>query len=67
MAKIATKYIKSKYKYVQNLKANGKDYWTLNIIGVSKIKFESERQAAIAVDKYFISRGKKPINILVAK
>lgn len=67
MAQIAAKYTKSKYKYVQNLNMNGKDYWTTNIKGVAKPKFETEREAAIAVDKYFISKGKKPINILKAK
>jgi hypothetical protein len=67
MAQITAKYTKSKYKYVQNLNMNGKDYWTINIKGVSKPKFENEREAAIAVDKYFISKGKKPVNILVAK
>lgn len=67
MAQIAAKYTKSKYKYVQNLNMNGKDYWTVSIKGVSKPKFETEREAAIAVDKYFISKGKKPKNILVAK
>jgi len=67
MACTATKYYKSKYKYVQNLKRNGKDYWTLNIPGVSKIKYETERAAAIAVDKYLLSKGKEPLNILVRK
>ncbi len=62
-----TKYTKSIYKYVQNLNQDGEDWWTLNIRGVSKPKFKTEREAAIAVDKYFISKGKKPVNILVKK
>lgn len=66
MARVA-KYTKSKYKYVQNLNTNDKDYWTVNIKGVAKPKFETEREAAIAVDKYFISRGKSPVNILKPK
>jgi hypothetical protein len=67
MACIAAKYSKSKYKYVQNLNLNGKDYWTVNITGVSKPKFETEKEAAIAVDKYFLSKGKDPVNVLVRK
>lgn len=64
---ISAKYTKSKYKYVQNLNKDGKDYWTVNIKGVSKPKFETEKDAAIAVDKYLISKGKEPVNILVRK
>lgn len=67
MAQIARRYNKSKYKYVQNLKANGKDYWTHSLPNVTRVKYDSEREAALAVDKYLISKGKNPINILVRK
>lgn len=67
MAQIARKYFKSKYKYVQNLKCNGEDYWTHSLPNVTRVKYQTEREAALAVDKYLLSKGKKPVNILVAK
>ncbi len=67
MAKINRKYYPSKYKYVQNLKKDGNDVWCINMEGVSKAKFDTERQAAIAIDKLLISKGKEPVNILVRK
>lgn len=67
MARITRKYYPSKYKYVQNLKQDGKDVWCINMTGISKAKFDTERQAAIAVDKLLIKKGKEPVNILVRK
>lgn len=67
MTQIARKYYPSKYKYVQNLKKDGKDVWCVNMPGVSKAKFDTERQAAIVVDKLLIGKGKEPVNILVRK
>jgi len=67
METIARKYYPSKYKYVQNLKKDGKDVWCINMKGISKAKFDTERQAAIAVDKLLIGKGKEPVNILVRK
>lgn len=60
-------YRKSKYKYVQNTRLNGKDYWTLNIKGSTRKKFKSERDAAIGADIHLILNGKEPVNILKPK
>ena len=35
--------------------------------GVGRNNFATEREAALAVDKYLISKGKQPVNILKAK
>jgi hypothetical protein len=37
------------------------------MLGVGKDSFDTERLAAIAVDKLLISKGKEPINILKRK
>ncbi len=67
MAQKAAKYNGSKYKYVKYLEVNDKGYWALNYPGVSKISYPTEREAAIAIDKYLIKKGKEPVNILVRK
>ncbi len=62
---------KSKYKYVDffkpKTKSDGAGYFKMNIKGVKKKVFKSEREAALAVDKYLISIGKNPVNILKKK
>jgi hypothetical protein len=67
---MATKYKaggKSKYKYVSlEWDSNGKERWIINIQGNRK-PFDTEREAAIAVDKKLISIGKEPVNILIRK
>jgi len=67
---MATKYKtggKSKYKYVSlEWDSNGKERWIMSIYGNRK-PFDTERQAAIAVDKKLIEKGKEPVNILVRK
>ena len=67
MAQNASKYEGSKYKYVKRLHTNDNIYWALNIPNVTKKSYPTERDCAIAVDLYFISIGKKPLNILKAK
>lgn len=67
MTMISRKYYPSEYKYVANMKQNGKDGWCVNMAGISKSTFNTERQAAIAVDKIMIRNGKDPVNILVRK
>jgi hypothetical protein len=58
---------KSKYKYVSlEWDSTGKERWTICIYGNRK-PFDTEREAAIAVDKKLIEKGKKPVNILVPK
>lgn len=64
------KYIKggSNYKYVEkwvNLK--GVVCWFFRMPDSTRVKVESEREAAIRVDKAFIERGKEPVNILKRK
>tara|TARA_B100000780_G_scaffold237173_1_gene178173 strand:- start:5663 stop:5875 length:213 start_codon:yes stop_codon:yes gene_type:complete len=57
-------YVKSMYKHVASVRNNNIQSWYININGVSKSKFDTERKAAIAVDKLLIGRGKEPVNIL---
>ncbi len=67
MAQKTIKHNGSKYKYVRYSQVNDKGYWRLNYPGVSQISYPTERDAAIAIDKYLISKGKEPVNILVRK
>ena len=69
MARHTTKYVKSKYKHVEGLQkdTNGDVHWCLNIKGVGRNKFKTERDAALAADKYLISVGKPPVNILIKR
>lgn len=68
MAQKTIKDTKSKlYKYVLKTEVNDNVYWRVNITGVSKIGYKTEREAALVVDKYLISKGKEPVNILVRK
>ena len=67
MARKFIKSGKSKYRYVKKLMVNDKVYWSLAISGVSQKCYETEREAALVVDKYLISKGKEPVNILVRK
>ena len=63
-----TKYLSSKYKHVQGYTSkSGKVYWVVAMKGVSKAHLKTEREAAIAVDKILINRGKLPVNILKCK
>jgi hypothetical protein len=67
---MATKFIKggkSKYRYVKKLMVNDKVYWILSLTGVSQKCYETEREAALVVDKYLINKGKEPVNILKRK
>lgn len=60
-----TLYKKSKYKYVVGLCSQDDIWnWHMNIPNVTKKGFKTEKEAAIAVDMYFISKGKQPLNIL---
>lgn len=65
----SVKNVKSKYKYVQGILtiSLNKTKWVVNIKGVGRNGFETEREAALAVDKYLISKGKEPVNILKPK
>ena len=58
----------SKYKYVV-LYADeyGKERWFAKVRGFTTKEYETERDAAIAVDKMFLSKGKEPVNILKRK
>tara|TARA_R110000803_G_scaffold28957_1_gene66447 strand:+ start:299 stop:511 length:213 start_codon:yes stop_codon:yes gene_type:complete len=63
------KHVKSKYKHVRGWikDADGNVHWCVSITGVSQTEFKTERLAAIAADKYLISKRKEPVNILVRK
>jgi hypothetical protein len=63
------KHIKggSKFKYVSlvHFINNGKvNHKYRSCIGKFSAYYNTERESAIAVDKYLIKNGKKPINIL---
>ena len=63
------KSIKSKYKHVQGLQNDKSDkvYWVIHKKGVGKNHFNTEREAAIAVDKMLIRKGEEPVNVLKRK
>jgi hypothetical protein len=68
MATQKAKYGKSQFKYVQQIATKtDKNYWMITLQGVQRKTYNTEREAAIAVDKYLISKGKEPLNILVRK
>ena len=55
---------KSIYKYVlQIMKSNGKYAYQMSVCGVCRV-FDTEREAALKVDKVLIENGKEPVNIL---
>jgi len=62
------KYIRgSKYKCVALfVDTKGNERWRMKCFGNGCYK-DTEREAAIAVDKAFIRRGKPPVNILKPK
>lgn len=63
------KYLKkaSQYKNVACfLDSNGTERWRA-IINKNSFFFDSERDAAMAIDKHLIENGKEPINILKRK
>ena len=68
---MAQKTIKSTpsttYKNVEKTEVNDKVYYRVVIRGVSKIGYKTEKEAAIAVDKYLIRKGKEPVNVLKRK
>lgn len=68
---MAQKTIKStkstKYKHVEKTEVNDNVYYRVVMRGVSKIGYPTERAAALVVDKYLISKGKEPVNILKRK
>lgn len=60
----------SKYKYVTEQLIDGKTMWRGMFYknGSRNGKsFETEREAAIYVDKKLLEQGKEPVNILVRK
>ena len=66
MAYTSRKHIKSQYKFVAGMTNNtdSEVHWYIKKAGIGANKFESERAAAIAVDKLLINKGLEPINIL---
>lgn len=68
MATHAFKYIENSnsYKYVQKYRNGCEIKWLGKVLNRGKT-FETEREAALYVDKALISQGKEPVNILVRK
>ena len=57
----------SKYKYVALFKTKeGVDRWVATIMGNTK-SYDTEKEAALSVDKKLINKGKDPVNILIRK
>jgi hypothetical protein len=55
---------KSKYKYVlQIMKKDGSYAWQMSVCGICRV-FDTEKEAAIKVDKVLIDNGKEPVNVL---
>lgn len=71
MATGLNKNIKSDYFGVSGMTSSGTKNneirWVVNMAGVSRDSFKTEREAAIAVDKILISKGKEPRKILKRK
>lgn len=58
-------YYKSKYKYVKGTCTDDNVIrWQMNLKGVTNKCFETEIEAAKAVDLHLIKIGKEPLNIL---
>ena len=65
-----TKLKKSKYKGVYNVISGGKTTWVARkgISGKKWSKYcKTERSAALAYDKFLVSKGLEPVNILKQK
>lgn len=61
-----------KYKYVVLYSVNGVERWKAYVPGYKERPrwqkfFDTEREAAIGVDKHLIRFGKEPVNILKRK
>ena len=58
--------MKSKYKYVIYSKSHRSKYkpYQAKIKGEFCCTYATEKEAAIAIDKYLILKGENPINIL---
>ena len=54
------------YKYVYQRRKGMRIIWHGEILGRSK-RFNTEREAALFVDKVLIENGKSPVNILKLK
>lgn len=65
MAIHQTIHVPSKYKYVQGMYRDDKigTIWQVILKGI-KATYKTERDAALAVDRTLIAKGKEPINIL---
>jgi hypothetical protein len=58
----------SQYKYVlKYIDPNGDVHWAFKFSNTTAVEVESEREAALRVDKALIGRGKEPVNILKRK
>ena len=58
----------SAYKYVRKrIDPNGDIHWFMCLDGTSAKEYDTEREAAIAVDKALLNQGRQPVNILVKK
>lgn len=70
MAKVNSRYVKSKYKYVYGYTSTSSKssdiYWRVRVNTGTK-SFLNEKQAALVVDEYLIKQGKEPVNILKRK
>jgi hypothetical protein len=64
MASESFKDFPSKYRCVKGVTVNGKKYWQIRVYGYTKKLYKTEHEAAVAVDKIYIKKGKDPVNVL---
>lgn len=59
----------SNYKYIIKMHniITKKIFYATNMKGLSWSCYDTAKEAALVVDKYLISKGKQPINVLVKK
>lgn len=58
----------SKYQFVRKFKdPNGDFHWGFKFTNSTFVECETEREAALRVDKALIGKGKEPVNILKRK
>lgn len=63
-----TKRIKSEYKGVElRIAKDGTQRWVARMVNQNSRSFDTEREAAIAVDKNRILNGLSPVNVLKPK
>ena len=53
------------YKYVQKQTQNGIVKYCITYPKTTRKRYDTEKEAGIAIDKILISLGKEPVNVLI--